>query len=717
MTAARVLITGFDGIDETGPGFSVARALKAGLGDDVSCTALIMDSDVPAAWMDNAIDRILLCRNWHSEARGVVDQLLAEARTQPVSALIPGSTLDASAFVEFKDDFADAGIGLFLPGSEALRRLTRRDDLEASFESVNIGMPSAATFTTAGEMSRAAPLLAYPVVVSIGAQRRVTRGISDLKALTELEPPSPDRPAIVSTMAAGDPYRLACLAENGVLGPTVVARVVGMTRQGGVAAASVVHDPDIAKVARQAVAALNWTGPLELELLRRTTGEKAETEILITDVQCRLPAWAMLCHWCGTNLAAALLHRLREGTLPTLSAPRPGTMFVRSNRENTVPVDCYRKLRAFGSLPLPRVASGNRRSSDDPGVAVTGLSASDVINPGLGVARALARAQTPISLVGLGYAVFDAGAYEPGLFDRVYRLDYPTSATQQLDRITQLNHGSRIDALIPCLDGEIEFFAENASALERLGISTLLPTPAAFRRRSKLALSGSESKRDWGRFSIPRSTVVEKESAVMQAVRDLGLPVVMKGADFGCLPIESVADARHAWAALTGHDENKVIIQERLSGPSYAVSVVCDRNHDPVSALTIKKKALCRRGSTWSGISVNQPELERSFAEYLKSIEWVGPAEGEFIRNSETGQFYLFEVNPRFTGWISCAPGMGANQPEIVARLALSLPVQPSAPQQAAIFMRAPDEVRVPATRLSTFTTQRMIRHENALAV
>ena len=51
MTRTRVLLTGFDGVDETGPGLSVGRALKAGLGDDVQCTALISDRDVPAAWM------------------------------------------------------------------------------------------------------------------------------------------------------------------------------------------------------------------------------------------------------------------------------------------------------------------------------------------------------------------------------------------------------------------------------------------------------------------------------------------------------------------------------------------------------------------------------------------------------------------------------------------------------------------------------------------
>jgi biotin carboxylase len=77
-------------------------------------------------------------------------------------------------------------------------------------------------------------------------------------------------------------------------------------------------------------------------------------------------------------------------------------------------------------------------------------------------------------------------------------------------------------------------------------------------------------------------------------------------------------------------------------------------------------------------------------------------------------RFHLIEVNPRFTGWISASPAMGPNQPEIAVQIALKQPFEAPSPKPGKLFLRAADEVRITAVKLSGFTTKRTFRHDRA---
>ena len=105
------------------------------------------------------------------------------------------------------------------------------------------------------------------------------------------------------------------------------------------------------------------------------------------------------------------------------------------------------------------------------------------------------------------------------------------------------------------------------------------------------------------------------------------------------------------------------------------------------------------------------PELELDFAAFMRELCWIGPCEGEFMFDAETRRFNLFEVNPRFTGWISASAPLGTNQPEMVVRMALGMPSAIKGPPRSQYFMRAVDELPVSPTRLSALTTKGVLRH------
>ena len=244
------------------------------------------------------------------------------------------------------------------------------------------------------------------------------------------------------------------------------------------------------------------------------------------------------------------------------------------------------------------------------------------------------------------------------------------------------------------------------------GIATLLPTPEALEKRSKPTLFGGNLRRNWGGFLIPRSQVVTNEDDARKAALQFNNMAVAKGARYLCTPVRNATEAASAWRRLRAQDaDSRVIFQEQLDGPSYAVSVVCNRQHEVVSSLTIRKEALCPRGSTWAAVSVSETSLEAAFARLLREIGWVGPAEGEFMLDRRSRRFHLIEVNPRFTAWISASAQIGPNQPQIAVQIALDRPFEAPPPAPGKLFLRAADEVRITASKLSDFATKRTFRH------
>jgi carbamoyl-phosphate synthase large subunit len=195
------------------------------------------------------------------------------------------------------------------------------------------------------------------------------------------------------------------------------------------------------------------------------------------------------------------------------------------------------------------------------------------------------------------------------------------------------------------------------------------------------------------------------------AVEAVGLPAVVKGPLFICFSANSLREATSAWQDLASAGWPEVIVQRKISGPHYATSIVCDREHKAVSALTIKKIMTCRRGSTWSAVRVSEPRLETEFSRFLHSIDWIGPAEGEFIRDELTDRFYLIEVNPRFTGWIFYSAALGCNQPRLAVRAAVGEAIDEPTFYSDVAFVRRMTEFPIRPSQLAALATKGYLRH------
>ena len=707
------IISGFEGEDETGPGLSVARALKEAFGGSVGCIAVVENPIVPSAWMVAAVDQVMVAPDWQADPAAAVRRWLLKEYPDAEIFAVPGSTTDSFAMVLNQHELARCGVRFYLPGEQALNLLNDPDALKRRLEKADIPMPNKVVAATKDEVERYAPILKYPHTVELSGQNRIISSQAELLSVLSQTRVGPLENIRLSPFVEADCYRAAGIARNGKFGPLVAVRVTNTTKQGGIAAVSVVVDDEVLTLARRAARELNWTGPLEFEFgIKRSPGETDGYPIL-SAVHCRLPSWSASAAWAGLNLPA-LYEEFSRGIVSAggYGNARPGTITLRTTREANVASEVIATLADGGLAPVPLKRSQVRvRAKRRARVAVTGLSASDVINPGIGVSRALAQAETDFELIGLGYAASDAGAFEPGLFKRVYRMDYPASAGQLLRQIETVAESCGIDVLIPCLDGELSYFIRNRKQLQDMGIATVLPAMDAFKARSKLSLFSDWQGRDFGCFTVPKSRIVEKQDDLRDALRTFGVPTILKGPDCGCERVSTLEEANRAWARLSTSSEPSMILQQPLSGPSFAVSAVFNKDHSCISAFTVRKTAICARGSTWSAECVSVRELELDFAAFMRALCWIGPCEGEFMFDAETQRFHLFEINPRFTGWISASAPLGINQPEIVVRTALGMPNAVKGLPRSQYFMRAVDELLVSPTKLSALTTKGVLRY------
>lgn len=70
--------------------------------------------------------------------------------------------------------------------------------------------------------------------------------------------------------------------------------------------------------------------------------------------------------------------------------------------------------------------------------------------------------------------------------------------------------------------------------------------------------------------------------------------------------------------------------------------------------------------ATTFAVTTDIPELERLGTLLLRSIDYYGPAEVEFMKDPRDGRFKLLEINPRLWGWHSLAGAAGVDLPLVL---------------------------------------------------
>jgi carbamoyl-phosphate synthase large subunit len=302
-------------------------------------------------------------------------------------------------------------------------------------------------------------------------------------------------------------------------------------------------------------------------------------------------------------------------------------------------------------------------------VAVTGINAR-AENPGPGMAVARCIRECPGfrgQVIGLGYDVFDAGLYSKELCSASYLIPYPSAGEKALlDRILQIHQDRELDAIIPCLDAEIPNFSRIKPALNKLGISMLIPSRDQYNLRAKdhlsafcqsIGINHPESK------SISNVNFFDKCES-----EGFKFPLVVKGIFYDASIAHNQHEAKAIFNRLAATWGYPVLVQKMVCGDEFDLAGVGDGKGNLIGPVMMRKRALTDKGKAWAGVTVVDDGIAEMAEKIVRALMWSGPFEVEVMK-TEVGKIYLIEINPRFPSWIYLSHAAGRNLPTVVLKL------------------------------------------------
>ena len=319
-------------------------------------------------------------------------------------------------------------------------------------------------------------------------------------------------------------------------------------------------------------------------------------------------------------------------------------------------------------------------------IGVSGINAIDNPGPGIGVARSLKEdKELDVEIIGLAYDAMDPGIYMDWVVDRSFIMPYPSGSGEAfLERLWFIQEKTGLDCVIPNLDAELPLYIKCARTLAERGIRTFLPGMEQFKLRGKDRLGEIEAKID---VCLPRTKTVSSVDGLMEAVEDIGLPVMVKGSFYKAYRCFTTAEAISHYHDLVAEWGYPIIVQEVVTGDEMNVVGLGDGAGHSLGLVGIKKLSTTALGKIWTGVTVKNERMLGAVDEFIREFKWRGPFEMECIVNGD--QVYLIEINPRFPAWSYFATGVGVNLPSRLVRRALDLPLAP-VPDYAAgkLFVR-----------------------------
>ncbi len=324
-------------------------------------------------------------------------------------------------------------------------------------------------------------------------------------------------------------------------------------------------------------------------------------------------------------------------------------------------------------------------------VAVTGLRTGDNPQPGTPVIRCLRDAGFKGKIVALVYDALEAGIYVQDLADEIYLMPFPSGGSEIfLKRLDYILSQTSIDVIIPTLDSEIINYIRLQDKLNERGIKFYLPTEEQFLSRDKTRLNREFENLG---IKVPKTIFCSDAKELYNIVTTITFPFFVKGRLYEAYEVFTIDEAFDVFAKLKAKWGLPVIVQEKVVGDEFNVSIVGDGEGGVLGMIPQRKLIITDKGKGFGGVVVENKELTEFTDKVISTLKWRGPAELEVIQNG-AGEIFIIEINPRFPAWIRLSSGAGQNLPAICLLKALGEKVEPIKEYKSGtIFIRHSEDI------------------------
>jgi len=274
----------------------------------------------------------------------------------------------------------------------------------------------------------------------------------------------------------------------------------------------------------------------------------------------------------------------------------------------------------------------------------------------------------------------DASPSAPALAEADLALTLPRiDEPDYVDRVLSIVRKYSVQAVLSLNDLELPLLAENKKKFEDYGCQVLVSDPVVI----DICFDKLETIHFANRIGIetPQTYTTYKKAVLGLESGEIDFPLVVKprwgSASIGLEFPRDKTELYHSYELLnyrldrtmlkdiSKKDRNHaILIQNKIKGKEYGVDVVNNLQKEH-QAVIVKKKLSMRAGETDKAMTVDHPGLRKLGSRVGENLGHIGNLDCDFFETEE-GELYLLEMNPRFGGGYPFSHEAGADLPAAI---------------------------------------------------
>lgn len=344
----KVAITGMNAKpDNPGPGVAVARCLKEHPDFIGKIIGLGYDALDPGLYMDRYCDNSYLLPYPSAGEDALLGRIGEIHNHIGIDVLIPSLDAELPNFIRMVPKLNAMGIKTVLPDAEQFR-LRNKDRLLELAEHAGIECPDIKSITNVAFFDDCHKQgWDFPLVVKgLFYDAYIVHHKDEASSAFRKIAIQWGYPILVQKVAKGEEYNLSAIGDGkGKLIAPVMMKKMALTEKGKAWSGVSIYDQKLLDAATRLVAAINWRGPLELEVIKDRSGQYQ-----LIEINPRFPAWIYLSKGVNRNLPIALLHIAAGQKPPDYPEYLTGRLFIRYAEEMIIPMSEFENIVMQGNL-------------------------------------------------------------------------------------------------------------------------------------------------------------------------------------------------------------------------------------------------------------------------------------------------------------------------------------------------------------------------------
>lgn len=346
MKSCNIAVTGLNATDNPAPGLSIIRSIRKAQLPGTRIIGLAYDVLSTGAYESSLLDAVYMVPYPAEGEAPLLSKLIEIKKLARLDIVIPSLDSEIILYSSLRKELKKLGVRMLVPDKAKVQ--TRSKQVLSEFcKGNNFNTPLTRTVYDFNDINHD-KTIGYPSVLK-GSFTDACRvdSLEEARVFFDRLVKEWGLPIIWQQFVLGEEYDVVVLSDekSNTVGK-VVMKKFGITERGKAWAGVTVGDEVILKLADEVAKALNWVGPLEVELIKEVSSDK----LYILEINPRFPTWVYLAVEAGQNLPLAAVQLALGKEVKPFRSYELGKLFVRSMEENICSFEALGNLTAHGGM-------------------------------------------------------------------------------------------------------------------------------------------------------------------------------------------------------------------------------------------------------------------------------------------------------------------------------------------------------------------------------